>query len=61
MEYKVICDVSCLTASHKARKLEAHLNTSAKDGWRYCSLEPVLLLGIDVGFYLTLQRGTATP
>lgn len=58
MEYKVISDASCLTCRHKARKIESLLNAHAADGWRLDALDPVLLLGIDVGFYLVLRRET---
>lgn len=59
MEYKVISDSFCLTTGHKARKIQRHLDTQAAAGWRLATLEPVLFMGFDVGFYLVLQRETA--
>ena len=56
MEYKVVCDSFCLTSGHKARKIASLLNTHAADGWRLAALDPVLFLGVDVDFYLVLQR-----
>ena len=55
-EYKVICDAFCLTSQAKARKVESHLNRLSPHGWEFVALNPVLLLGIDVGFYLVVKK-----
>ncbi len=55
-EYKVLSDALCLTPSSKARKIEMHLNELAIEGWEFVALDPITLLGIDVGFYLVLKR-----
>ena len=55
-EYKVISDWFCLTARHKARKIETHLNRLSADGWEFVALDPVLVLGFDLGFYLVVKR-----
>ncbi|MFH1742949.1 MAG: DUF4177 domain-containing protein [bacterium] len=55
-EYKVIKDAMCLTCGHKAEKIEKHLNTLSAEGWEFVALDPVLLLGIDIGFYLIMKR-----
>jgi len=55
-EYKVISDWLCLTSAHKARKIERILNSLSADGWEFAALDPVLVLGFDVGFYLVLKR-----
>jgi hypothetical protein len=55
-QYKVISDCLCLTSRHKARKIESHLNTHSADGWEFVALDPVIVFGCDVGFYLVLKR-----
>lgn len=55
-EYKVISDWLCLTAGHKARKIESYLNNLSAEGWEFVALDPVSVLGFDVGFYLVLKR-----
>jgi hypothetical protein len=55
-EYKVICDTFCLTSQAKARKVEDHLNSLSPEGWAFVALDPVLVLGIDVGFYLVVKK-----
>ena len=55
-EYKVISDAFCITPGHKARKIEGHLNEQAKEGWKLDALDAVMLLGIDIGYYLVLKR-----
>jgi len=55
-EYKVISDWLCLTAAHKARKIENHLNKLSAEGWEFVALDPMTVLGFDVGFYLILRR-----
>jgi hypothetical protein len=55
-KYKVVCDSLCLTTGHKARKIEAHLNREAEEGWELAAFDPVLVLGFDVGFYLVLKK-----
>lgn len=55
-EYKVISDWLCLTAGHKARKIENHLNNLFAEGWEFVELDSVTVLGFDVGFYLILRR-----
>lgn len=59
-EYKVICDWLCLTAGHKARKVEKHLNNLSANGWEFLALDPVMFLGFDVGFYLVVGRTSPT-
>jgi len=62
-EYKVIGDCFCLTCRSKARKIERHLNDLSLDGWEFAALDPVTVLGCDVGFYLVVKRArdTGTP
>jgi hypothetical protein len=55
-EYKVISDWLCLSAKHKARKIENHLNQLSAEGWEFVALDPVTVLGFDIGFYLILRR-----
>lgn len=55
-EYKVISDWLCFSPKYKAKKIENHLNSSAASGWEFVALDPVMLLGIDIGFYLVLER-----
>lgn len=55
-QYKVICDWFCLTAGHKAAKIERHLNNHSAKGWEFIALDPVTVLGFDIGFYLVLKR-----
>jgi hypothetical protein len=55
-EYKVISNWLCLTAGHKARKIENHLNDLSAEGWEFVELESVTVLGFDIGFYLILRR-----
>jgi len=55
-QYKVISEWLCLTAAHKARKIEKHLNTLSADGWEFVALDAVTCLGFDLGFYLVLKR-----
>jgi hypothetical protein len=55
-QYKVISDWLCLTAGHKAKKIERNLNTMSADGWEFVSLDSVMFLGFDIGFYLVLKR-----
>ena len=57
-QYKVISDWFCLTAGHKARKVETHLNNLSTEGWEFVALDPVSVLGFDVGFYLILKRSS---
>lgn len=59
-QYKVICDWLCLTAGHKARKIERHLNNLSAEGWEFVALDSVTVLGFDVGFYLVLKRPSPT-
>lgn len=56
VEYKVLCNSFCLTASSKARKIESYLNGLSTEGWEFAYLDPVMLLGIDIGFYLVVKR-----
>jgi hypothetical protein len=60
-EYKVISDWFCMTSIHKARKMERHLNTHAKEGWEFAAVKNMLILGFDVGFYLILKRAIPHP
>ena len=55
-EYRVISDWLCLTAGHKARKIESHLNNLSAEGWEFVALDSVTVLGFDLGFYLILKR-----
>ena len=55
-EFKVISDFFCLTAGHKARKIEKHLNQLSPAGWEFVALDAVLVLGCDIGYYLVLKR-----
>ena len=55
-QYKVISDWLCLTAGHKATKIERHLNNLSAQGWELAALDSVMVLGFDVGFYLVLKR-----
>jgi hypothetical protein len=55
-QYKVISDWLCLTSASKARKIERVLNSLSADGWEFVALDPVLVLGFDIGFYLILKR-----
>lgn len=57
-EYKVLCNAFCLTSKSKARKIEAHLNTLSAEGWEFAAIDPLTVLGTDVGFYLILKRTT---
>jgi hypothetical protein len=56
IEYKVISDWLCLTAGHKARKIERYLNNLSAEGWEFVALDPLTLFGCDIGFYLVLKR-----
>ncbi|MBN1908929.1 MAG: hypothetical protein JW818_04250 [Pirellulales bacterium] len=56
MQYKVVCQTWCLTSHSKAKAIEHHLNHLSPQGWEFTALESVIFLGIDVGFYLVLQR-----
>jgi hypothetical protein len=55
-QYKVISDWLCLTAGHKAKKIERHLNNFSAEGWDFVALDPMTVLGFDIGFYLVLKR-----
>lgn len=55
-EYKVISDWFCLTAGHKAMKIERHLNYLSTEGWEFVALDSVIVLGFDIGYYLVLKR-----
>ena len=55
-QYKVIGDCFCFTSGHKARKIESHLNGLTAQGWEFVALDPVMVFGCDVGFYLVLKR-----
>jgi hypothetical protein len=55
-EYRVISDWLCLTAGHKAKKIERHLNNLSAEGWEFVALDAVSVLGFDLGFYLVLKR-----
>ena len=55
-QYKVISDCLCLTSRHKARKIESHLNKHSAGGGEFFALDPVIVFGCDVGFYLVLKR-----
>jgi hypothetical protein len=56
VEFKVISDAGSLTTGHKARKIEAHLNSYAQQGWEFVTLDHITVLGLDLGFYLVLKR-----
>lgn len=64
-QYRVISEWLCLTAAHKAKKIEKHLNLLSAEGWDFVALDPVTVLGCDLGFYLVLKRtspgGTSMP
>lgn len=60
-QYKVISDWLCLTARHKAAKIERHLNILSAKGWEFVALDPVTVLGFDIGFYLVLKRPSPNP
>ena len=60
MQYKVISDCFCLTPGSKARKIENHLNSLTAQGWEFVALDPVMVFGCDVGFYLVLKRVAAS-
>jgi len=55
-EYRVISDWLCLTAGHKAKKIEGHLNNLSAEGWEFVALDSATVLGCDLGFYLVLKR-----
>ena len=55
-EYKVLCDTFCLSSQSKARKIERYLNELSGEGWELAALDPLTVLGIDVGFYLVVKR-----
>lgn len=59
-QYKVISDCFCFTSAHKARKIENHLNSLTAQGWEFVALDPVMVMGCDVGFYLVLKRVPAS-
>ena len=59
-QYKVISDCFCLTSWSKARKIEHHLNSLTAQGWEFVALDPVMVMGCDVGFYLVLKRVAAS-
>ncbi|HBB95447.1 MAG TPA: hypothetical protein DC054_08645 [Blastocatellia bacterium] len=59
-QYKVISDCFCLTSGSKARKIESHLNSLTAQGWEFVALDPVMVMGCDVGFYLVLKRVAAS-
>ena len=59
-QYKVISDCFCLTSGSKARKIENRLNSLTAQGWEFVALDPVIVLGCDVGFYLVLKRVPAS-
>ena len=44
------------TDEHKAKKIERNLNNLSAEGWEFVSLNSVMLLGFDIGFYLVLKR-----
>jgi len=56
MEYRVVSNWFCYSASDKARKIETHLNDLAKDGWRFVALDAVTIFGFDIGYYLVVAR-----
>lgn len=55
-QYRVISDWLCYSARHKAKKIEDHLNNLSVEGWEFVALDSVMLLGVDIGFYLVLKR-----
>ena len=59
-QYKVISDCFCFTSGQKARKIENHLNSLTAQGWEFVALDPVMVFGCDVGFYLVLKRVAAS-
>lgn len=59
-EYKVISDCLCFTSGQKARRIESHLNSLTAQGWEFVALDPVMVMGCDVGFYLVLKRVAAS-
>jgi len=59
-QYKVISDCFCLTSGQKARKIENYLNSLTAQGWEFVALDPVMVMGCDVGFYLVLRRVAAS-
>ena len=60
-QYKVISDWLCLTAAHKARKIEKHLNQLSAEGWEFLVLDSATALGFDLGFYLVFQATVSEP
>lgn len=48
-----------MTSIHKARKMERHLNTHAKEGWGRRS-QDMLILGFDVGLLDPQARNPAS-
>ena len=56
--YRVISDWRCLTAEHKAKKIESHLNNLSAEGWEFVALDSITVLGFDLGFYLVLKRAS---
>jgi hypothetical protein len=59
-EYRVISDWRCLTAGHKAKKIERHLNNLSAEGWEFVALDSMTVLGFDLGFYLVLKRASTS-
>jgi hypothetical protein len=57
-EYKVISRWLCFSARSKARRIENHLNSMSAEGWEFVELDPVTVLGFDIGFYLVLKRSS---
>ena len=55
-QYRVISDWRCLSAGHKAKKIERHLNNLSAEGWEFVALDSMTVFGFDVGFYLVLKR-----
>jgi len=55
-EFRVVCEVFCLSSRSKARKIEKHLTELSAEGWEFVALDPLTVLGTDVGFYLVLKR-----
>jgi hypothetical protein len=55
-QYKVISDSLCFSSGHKARKIENHLNSLSAEGWEFVALDPAMMWGVDIGFYLVLKR-----
>ena len=56
IQYKVISDCFCLTSGQKERKIENHLNSLTAQGWEFVALDPVMVMGCDIGFYPVLKR-----